>query len=117
MKIVADENIDFELIRRLRTSNFNVISIAEMSSGISDLEVLKIANDLKALLITEDTDFGDLTTKKGQQHSGVLLLRVSHLPRSERLDISFDIINPNYLNLLNEFSVYSNQRLRKRKKK
>jgi predicted nuclease of predicted toxin-antitoxin system len=113
--IVADENVDLELIRLLRISNFDVISIAETSSGISDVAVLEIANSLKALLITEDTDFGDLIFKHKHKHSGILLLRFSHLPRLERIDTSLKLIEASYLALLNEFSVFSKQGLRKRK--
>jgi predicted nuclease of predicted toxin-antitoxin system len=56
--IIADENIDTRLILKLRELGFDVHAIRENNSGISDKEVLKLANNKKALLITEDADFG-----------------------------------------------------------
>jgi len=42
MVIVADENVDFGIVKLLRTENFSVLSISEKYNGITDLEVLEI---------------------------------------------------------------------------
>jgi len=45
MKLLADESVDFGIVRRLRNEGFEVVSIAELNSGISDIEVLKITTE------------------------------------------------------------------------
>lgn len=47
MKIIADESVDFGIIKKLRENNFEVISISESNSGISDIEVLEISSKHK----------------------------------------------------------------------
>lgn len=57
--IIADENIDFKLIRKLRLLDFEVLSIKEKHKGISDFEIIQIAKETNGILITEDSDFGE----------------------------------------------------------
>lgn len=47
--LLADESVDFQLVRALREAGFDLISILEDSPGISDLEVLRLALDKNAL--------------------------------------------------------------------
>jgi hypothetical protein len=44
MNLVADESVDSGIISQLRQLGIDVVSISEISSGIKDAEVLKIAN-------------------------------------------------------------------------
>jgi predicted nuclease of predicted toxin-antitoxin system len=60
LSFVADENFDFAVVRQLRTKGFTVLAIAESFSSIPDTQVLQIAVDRKAILLTEDKDFGEL---------------------------------------------------------
>lgn len=62
--LVADESVDFNIVRTLRTIGYEVYSIQESNSGISDVEVLAISTQRKALLITEDKDFGEIVFKE-----------------------------------------------------
>ena len=59
MTFVADEGVDGAIVSKLRES-YQVLYIAEMSPSISDDEVLNQANEVGALLLTEDKDFGEL---------------------------------------------------------
>ena len=74
MKLVADESVDFGIIKLLRENKIEVLSIAHQKKGISDIEVLNIANENKCLLITEDKDFGELTHRLKLKHYGILLI-------------------------------------------
>ena len=51
MRIVADEGIERPIVVRLRTAGHDVIHIAEIARGITDPEVLELANQKEALLI------------------------------------------------------------------
>jgi predicted nuclease of predicted toxin-antitoxin system len=72
LPIVADENIDFRLIKCLREKDFDVYSIAESSFGIMDTSVLTISTERQSFLITEDKDFGDLAIRDKKPHHGIL---------------------------------------------
>lgn len=57
--IIADECVNRNLVISLRKAGYNVTYIAEIDSGIPDIEVLKASKNLKGILITEDSDFGE----------------------------------------------------------
>jgi len=112
MKIVADESVDFGIIIKLRQRNIAVISIAEDSSGIKDEEVLDTAVNNQCLLITEDKDFGELTYRLKLDHKGILLVRVSDIPRNERIELVAELIEKHFDELCDNFSVIDKRRLR-----
>ena len=58
MNFIADESIDRQIVERLRDDGHFVWYVAEMAPSISDDEVLRIANNESAPLITSDKDFG-----------------------------------------------------------
>ena len=53
-----DEDVNFNIVKFLKNNNFNVFSILEEIPGITDYEVMEIANRQNAVIITEDSDFG-----------------------------------------------------------
>jgi predicted nuclease of predicted toxin-antitoxin system len=53
-----------------------VLYVAEMDPGISDEKVLAAANDINALLLTTDKDFGELVYRLRRISAGVLLIRL-----------------------------------------
>ncbi|TVR36123.1 MAG: hypothetical protein EA390_00970 [Balneolaceae bacterium] len=73
--IVTDENIDQFLINHLDTMAYEVFSIRKHCPGISDREVIKLVKTKKALLITEDKDFGELVFAHNIKDCSVILLR------------------------------------------
>ena len=60
MRFVADENIAKLIVERIRQEGHEVIYIAELSPSIIDSEVLKVANQDGAILLTDDKDFGEM---------------------------------------------------------
>jgi predicted nuclease of predicted toxin-antitoxin system len=116
MIIIADESVDFAIILLLREIGFNVISIMEQSPGIDDEKVIAIANQHQGLLITEDKDFGELTYRLNKLHHGILLIRLSALPRVERINLVSELIKEHAEKLTDKFSVINEQGLRIKRK-
>ena len=112
MEIVADESVDFGIISNLRRVGFSVIAIAETNPGIPDSEVLKIAVQYNALLITEDKDFGELTFRLRLKHCGIFLIRLSDLKRKERIELAAQTIQLHFNKLANNFAVMTKQGIR-----
>lgn len=93
MKILADESVDRPIVERLRESDYDVEYIAEIEPGISDQDVLEIANKTKAILLTADKDFGELVYRDHYDiGAGVVLLRFAGLSPAEKADKAIDAI-------------------------
>ncbi len=79
MILLADENVDAPIVYALREAGLEVIYVAEVDPSISDELVLEQAGHAGALLLTADTDFGELVFRQGKMASGVVLLRLAGL--------------------------------------
>lgn len=60
LKIICDENIPLWFVKKLMSLGYNVLYVAENNHGIPDTDVLDMAVKNKAILITRDSDFGEL---------------------------------------------------------
>ncbi len=92
--IIADENIPKQLIILLRNNGFEVLSIYESLRGITDVEIIKIAQEKKFVILTEDKDFADLVFVYNYYVISVILLRYQYL--------ELELISKNILTFLNE---------------
>lgn len=76
MRFIADENIPNDLILAIRRKGHSVKDLKEENlTGISDHELLAIANKEKRIIITFDKDFL-VQIRKSQ--SGIVILRYSN---------------------------------------
>lgn len=107
MKLLADENMDASVIAGLRKAGHEVIAISEMEPGVPDETVLARANSEAALLVTEDTDFGELAFRLRLVHHGVLLVRLAGLPAPTKTSMLLRIIDVHEASLVGNFSVIS----------
>lgn len=76
MQLLANENIPGATVRLLRQDGHDVISISESSPGISDEQVLQIAHQQQRIIVTFDSDYGELVYKRRLPvPAGVIYLR------------------------------------------
>ena len=80
MNFLVDENVDRQIADCLRSMGHHVEYVAENDAGISDDEVLEMANEKTALLLTADKDFGELVFRQRRVTSGVILIRLARGP-------------------------------------
>ncbi len=59
MMILADEGLNGNLVKALRSSGFDVLWVKETMAGMRDEDIIALAKDSKRVLITEDKDFGE----------------------------------------------------------
>jgi predicted nuclease of predicted toxin-antitoxin system len=86
LHLLADENIFGELVRALRSSGHDVAWIYEDARGSDDISVLTRARSERRLLLTFDTDFGDLIFRDHlPPPPGLVLLRISSSVRRARV--------------------------------
>lgn len=78
MRILANENFPGDAVDELRQRGNDVKWIRTESPGITDREVLAIAQTEKRLLITFDKDFGELAFKQNlPSECGIVLFRIT----------------------------------------
>ena len=115
MNLVADECVDHPIVAALRSAGHVVVAIAELRSGISDEEVLSLAQQDDALLITQDTDFGELVFRLRQATSGVLLVRLAGATAARKAELVTMAIEQHGSELAGSFSVLDSAQLRIRR--
>ena len=105
MRFLADESIDFPVIRHLRKHGFDVRSVSEEFPSKDDEFVLEAANMDDRLLITSDKDFGELVYRLKKVNKGVILLRIEELYSAEKAELLLKVLRDRKDELLNAFVV------------
>jgi len=77
--LLADENVNPEVVEFLRKAGLDVESIAERGKfGISDTQVLQQATEAGRVVLTHESDFGGLALL-GAKFIGIIYLRPGHI--------------------------------------
>ena len=87
MTFIADESVDRDIVQRLRREGHQVWYVAEMDPGISDDDVLELANRETALLLTADKDFGEMVFRQRRFSGGIVLTRLAGLSAQLQIDL------------------------------
>lgn len=112
MKFLTDENISLEVVRFLRSLDHNVISIIEEFPSTDDLFVLEKAASSKRILITSDTDFGELVYHQKLHHKGIVLLRLVDERNENKIKILSNLLKTRKNDLKNNFTVVTETKVR-----
>ncbi len=112
MNFLADECIDYNIIKHLRDSGYTVLSIQEIQRGIPDNEVLDLANSKNSILLTIDTDFGELVYRRQMISTGVILIRLIDSTSQEKAHIVAQVIEQHKAELTNSFTVITSKNIR-----
>ncbi|MBK8498705.1 MAG: DUF5615 family PIN-like protein [Flavobacteriales bacterium] len=115
MRFVADECLDGRIIKRLMADGHDLVVVRSDLTGRADVDVLRIAQERDALLITEDNDFGELVFRLNAVHAGVVLVRVHGLPGAHQAELVSQAVRERGDELLRAFTVITEKRLRIRK--
>lgn len=113
MNLLADEGVDRQIVERLRQDGHMVLYIAEMEPGIPDDVVLERANEISALLVVADKDFGELVFRERRLSSGgVVLIRLSGLSVERKAETVSEVLRERGSEFAHAFSVISPGRVR-----
>ena len=116
MKFLADECIERQIVDQLRHDGHIVLYVAELEPGISDQEVLDRANQEDAILLTADTDFGELVFRQEKVAYGVILIRLAGLSSVDKVEIIADAIEDHLAEFPHSFTVIMPNNVRIRRK-
>jgi len=112
MKFIADENVDRQVVERLREAGHLVSYVAEIDPGTSDEDVLAIANREAALLLTADRDFGELIFRQRHVTTGVVLVRLGGQTQTKKAEIITSALRKHDVELIGAFTVITPHRIR-----
>ena len=115
MKIVADENVDKQIVDRLREDGYDVLFVAELDPGIGDEAVLLCSRQTNAILLTADKDFGELVFRQRLIHVGVVLIRLAGIDPDAKAALVAEMFGRHGEQLRAGFAVLSERSLRLRK--
>ena len=75
MEFVADESCAGPVVQALRAAGHDVIAIIEVAAGAADEDVMGRALAEGRVLITEDSDFGELVYARRHPKVGVVFVK------------------------------------------
>ncbi len=107
MILLADENVEQQIVAHLRKAGHDVYSVLEMEPSIDDDVVLARTNEFNAVLITGDKDFGEMVYRQGLVHAGVILVRLAGVHPQTKGRIVSAVVGEREAELFNSFTVIS----------
>ena len=110
--ILADENISFSIISALRSKGYKVITVIENYTGYKDFEILKLADENRAVIITEDRDFGEWIFAHRIKSSGIIFLRCEYKDREKIIEMLIAVLDKYSFDLYDKFTVITPDKIR-----
>ena len=112
LKIIIDVGVGRIIEEWLSLQGFDVTIIRKLNPEMTDLDIIKLADDKDAIIITMDKDFGELVFKTHSSHRGILLLRLEDAIAEEKLSVIQNIFPDHFSQIKNHYCVYQNGKLR-----
>ena len=114
MRFLIDESSDGRVAAYLRGLGHDATAVAgDHQPGLPDPEVLALAWRERRILITDDSDFGELVFRHNRPHSGVIYFRLDTTTLAVRHD-RLTYVLEHYAHRLDQFIVVTRERMRLR---
>jgi len=115
MKFLANENFPVPSVRKLRALGIEVASITETTPGISDKEVIQIAQKENFIILTFDKDYGELIFRHSIHNPpSVVFFRFKGTTPVFAGDLLSEIIKENRIQIEKTFTVIEESSIRQR---
>lgn len=112
MKVLIDVSAGFSVGQVFAERGHDVLYVRDRDPRMPDTDILAWANEEQRIVVTQDKDFGELVYRLGEQHFGVLLLRLDDANADKKRDIVLEILDQYADQLPNRFAVFQDNRLR-----
>jgi len=115
MQFLANENMPRAAIQTLRAAGYDVVSIGEESSGITDQAVLERAHAEQRIILTFDRDYGELVFRyRLPARAGIVFFRFVPATVDEPAPQLLELVADATITLTGMFTVIDRQHLRQR---
>lgn len=113
--ILADENIDHQLITAIREIGIEVHSIYELNRGLQDESIIALSRNPPRIIMTEDKDFGEWVFAHHVESISVLFLRYHFRDTEQMKQTLVKLLSERMNDLKGQFTTLSVRKLRMRK--
>ncbi|MEM8525387.1 MAG: DUF5615 family PIN-like protein [Bacteroidota bacterium] len=113
--LLADENFPFASYKYLVEQQYDIKHIAVDHASIKDYEVINIAIEEERIILTFDSDFGELIFKLGFSPKGVVFFRWKDFKPRSPGEYLHELIVSNTIQLKGYLTVIDEQKIRQRK--
>jgi predicted nuclease of predicted toxin-antitoxin system len=115
MKFLANENFPLTSTKYLESKGFDIKAIGTHHQGISDKEIIDLAEKEQRTILTFDRDYGELIFKYGNKPSqGVIYLRLLDYKPKDPGKIIEAIISIKNFETLKKLTVFDGETLRQK---
>lgn len=115
MKFLANENFPLDSTQYLSNNGVDIRAVGVDFPGISDKEIIELAQKEDRTILTFDRDYGELIFKYGNKPSkGVIYLRLDYYESDEPGRIIEKIISVEGFDTENKLTVFDGESLRQR---
>jgi len=115
VNFLADESVDLPIVKFLRENNISIDYILEIKAGITDDQVINLANQKQRILITADKDFGEVIFRHKKISSGVVLFRLAGLSNKDKSVLIHKVILEHKDTFKGNFTVITKNQIRIKK--
>jgi len=112
MRFLVDECTGPVVARWLKTQGHDVVSVYDQARGIDDEYVIRWACSENRILITNDKDFGEKVYRERHSHRGVVFLRLEDERVHSKIDVIRKLLEHHSENLIDNFVVATEKRIR-----
>ena len=115
LRFLIDVNAGIAIATALRDAGHDVLFVGDLDWRMPDADMLSLAHREQRIVLTMDTDFGEMVYGSGLPHAWILLLRMPGARRLEKVQVVEEIIRRYGDQLPNHFCVYHQGKLRVRR--
>lgn len=115
MNFLADESVDYNIFKDLKSAGFKIEHVLDLFPGTSDIEIVKYAFDNNSIVLTEDKDFGELAIRFKMNAKGIILLRFLNMDSQEKSKIILNALENHGEEMKNSLTVISDKKIRIKK--
>ena len=116
MRLLVNENFPLSSTQLLKKAGFDIKAIGIDNPGITDKEVLGIADKENRTIVTFDKDYGELIYKHGYKpKAGVIFMRLYEFDPETPGEYLLKIFKNTDMEFRNSLSVVDSDKIRQRK--
>lgn len=115
MLLLADENVPLKSFKLLKEKGYGIIHIGIENPSVKDHDVINISIEQDRIIITFDSDFGELVFKIGYKPKGVIYFRWKTFLPEEPGEYLAKLIVSQTVQLKGYFTVIDENQIRQRK--
>ena len=113
--ILADEGLNGNLVRSLRSDGCKVVWIKELNAGMADKDIITLAQQNNQVVITEDKDFGEWVFSHQLTGLTIIFLRYDKEDYDAILSFLRMTLKTIEVEKANEFITINKKKVRRRK--